>query len=601
MSCVSLFKYALFKVALNNRANVIHPSRWAPALALLFSMVVASASHAQGTELIADVDRTVIGENETVQLTVRLNEQVGYGSPDFQHLQDDFEVVSRRRSSQFRSVNGRTESWTDWTLELAPKKTGTLSIPSFSYQGAVSNALEITVTEASATSSDGLQEIFVEVETDKPELFVQEQLLVTIKIHTGILLRDASMNEELKVDNAVVENVSETAYNKQLNGRLYRVMELVYAVYPQRSGTLTIPSLSWNLVMATDRGSGLRYRFQTPGQLRRVHSEELTIPVKSKPSHYRGEQWLPAKEVTLKQHWSSDPSRFVVGEPLTRTITLTADGLTASQLPPLPEQTIDGIKVYADQPQLDDIINTNGVIGSRIESVAIVPTQAGKLTLPETRVSWWDTQTQRERVATIPPQTLTVAAAPINTTAINPLTSASDGAESSDGESDQQAGLSIAWPWLISNLMLAGLALLFMFAWLKARKEPNQERRDDRVNAHSETLEAAFHAVRRACSENDPRAVRNALGEWGRLYWQLPHAASLQDIIGRCDSAAVTKQLAELDKILYGNQQSAEANWQGEKLWRALVKFKQQDKKKRHAHTQKEKNSLPPLYPTGNH
>jgi hypothetical protein len=558
-----------------------------------FGVAIAAA------ELTANVDRTVISDNETVQLTVRLNEQVGFDSPDFSALDDDFEILSQQRSSQFRSINGRSEAWTDWNLVLSPKTSGALSIPSFTFQGAVSDPVDITVTEASSTASDQPQEIFVEVETNKSEVFVQEELLLTIRIHTGILLRDISMNEELEVDNAVVENVSETAYNKQINDRLYRVLELVYAIYPQQRGSISIPSLSWNLVMATDRGSGLRYRFQAPGELRRVRSEPRTIPVKAQAPQYRGDQWLPARDIKLEQHWSSDPSRFVVGEPLTRTITVTAEGLTPAQIPPMPDQSIPGIKVYSDHPQFDSIKTREGIIGTRIESVAIVPTEAGELTLPEMRLSWWDTEAQRERVATLPTQVLNVAPAAGSDSARSP--SAPSGApagEASDTtEEVTRPTLHQLWPWMISNAIFAVLALFFMSAWLRKR-EPQQKPIPRGQTVQSLATEEAFQNLRRACSDNDPRAVRNALGDWGRLYWQLPHAASLQNIIHRCDSDAITKELAKLDEILYGSQGLGRENdgWRGDTLWRALVKFRRKDKKKRQQQNA-QSDQLAPLYP----
>lgn len=555
---------------------------------------------ALAAELSSHVDRTVISENETLQLTVRLDEQVGYNSPEFDRLEENFEILSQQRSSQFRSINGVTETWTEWTLVLAPKQSGNLTIPSFTFQGATSNPVPITVTEASAASGDDLQDIFVEVETDKPEVFVQEQLLVTIKIHTGILLRDISMNDELKVDNAVVENVSETAYNKKIDGRLYRVAELVYAIYPQKSEAITIPSLTWNVVMATNRGSGLRYRFQAPGEIRRVRSEAVTVPVKPKPAGYSGDQWLPARNLTLEQHWSSDPSRFVVGEPLTRTITLKAEGLTSAQLPPLPDQRVDGLKVYEDQPQFDDLKSRMGITGNRIESVAIVPTEAGKLVLPAMRVSWWDTEAQEEKVATLEPQELTIAPASLATSPPPQTVAAGPEQANETAELPSPAPASrSSWLLLISNGIFAALALVFFVAWLRTRRRQTNVAKSSPM-AEPTGLADAFDAVRRACSENDAVTVRNALAEWGRLYWRLPHAASLQEIERRSDSAILAKELAELDKMLYGSHSAREQNndWRGEKLWRALVKFKRKDKKRRQQQEQTGKDRLPPLYPT---
>ncbi|MGQ9427401.1 BatD family protein [Gilvimarinus sp. F26214L] len=572
---------------------------WAATLALLLGMASATAS---GADLTVSVDRSIISENETLELSVRLSEQVGYSSPDFSALEQDFEILRQQRSSQFRNVNGVIESWTEWTLTLSPRNAGTLTIPPFNFQGASSSPLQITVNNAGTNQSNNAQELFVEVDTDKSQLYVQEQLLVTIRLHTGILLRDASMDRDLSIDNAVVENLTETAYNKQIDGRLYRVMELVYAVYPQQSGELTIPGLSWTLVMATEPGSGFRNRFRSPGDVRRLRSDPVTIPVKPQAPQFSGSHWLPARNVELDQHWSSDPSRFVVGEPLTRTITLRAEGLTSAQLPPLPDQDVDGLKIYTDQPQFDNLQSAQGITGHRVESFAIVPTRPGKLTLPETRVQWWDTEAQQPRTATIPAQELTVAPAanqssqlPLRDSAQLSGDASNEGAEGRDGAGGRD-GADLPWPWLISNLVWAALALGFMVAWWRKRNAGAPARNDARPDENSSRGDGALDAVRRACSDHDPNAARAHLGRWAKEYWALPRVASVQEIATKADYEPLTKELEQLDKILYGTQQSGQ--WQGEKLWQTLVKFKRRDKKKRTSHTKKENDLLPPLYPS---
>src|SRR5690606_7212226 len=216
------------------------------------------------------------------------------------------------------------------------------------------------------------------------------------------------------------------------------------------------------------------------------------------------------KSVRLEQHWSSDPSRFVVGEPLTRTITLVADGLTSSQLPPLPSQEVEGVKVYADQAQFDDIKNSDGITGSRIESVAIVPSRPGTITPPEMRVSWWNTEEGRQDVATLPPQTREIAAASggSNVPLLPQGEALSESSPASEGRGPVLPGA--LWPWLVGNVIFATLAAIFFIAWLRARK-----RKPDvstvAFDDHDPVAEAAFDAVRRACAEGDPLVLRRAL------------------------------------------------------------------------------------------
>lgn len=571
-----------------------------PLFCLLVLLVLfALPAIGSAAELTATVDRSEVGENETLHLTVRSSQHVRYGNPDFRALEKDFDILGQQRSSQFHSINGRTEAFTEWKLTLAPKRSGQLEIPSFSFDGATSAPLTITVREPQdMAASTEAPELFVEVEADKDELYVQEQLLVTMRVHAAVVLRDLSMDSDLKVEGAVVERVAETSYTRDDNGRLYQVIELVYAIYPQRSGQLTVPALTWNAMVATDHGSSLRYRFQTPAELRRLRSDALHLEVKPQPPQFRGDHWLPAESLVLEEHWNRDPSRFVVGEPLTRTITIRAEGLTSAQLPPLPEQQIPGMRMYSDQPQYDDMRSSTGIVGHRTESVALVPSRAGELTLPAVELQWWDTKNDVMRTAQLPARTLSIAPARDDGRA-TPGAAEAGREAATEGEADTALPFpqqTFSWPLIVSNVVFALLALFFMFAWLQSRRQPGQvassEHREENPQLHS-----AFQAIRRACAINDAAAARQAVDAWSKLYWQLPYAASREDIARWSESPQLSAALAELDEILYGNRPSSD--WNGNKLWQALVKFKREEKnKQRQQNGNNRNNNLAPLYPS---
>lgn len=549
-------------------------------------------------ELSATVDRSEIGENETLHLSVRSSQHVRHGNPDFRALEQDFDILGQQRSSQFHSIHGRTEAFTEWKLTLAPKRTGTLQIPSFSFEGSTSKPLSITVKEPPAVApTSAASELFVEVEADKDAVYVQEQLLVTMRVHAAVVLRDLSMDSDLKVEGAVVERVAETSYTRDDNGRLYQVIELVYAVYPQRSGSLTIPTITWNAMVATDHGSSLRYRFQTPAELRRLRSEALHLEVKPQPSNFAGPHWLPAESVVLEEHWNRDPSRFVVGEPLTRTVTVRADGLTSAQLPPLPEQEIPGMRLYSDQPQFDDMRSSEGIVGHRTESIALVPNRSGSLVLPAVEVSWWDTRNDVMRTARLPARTVSVAPAAITAGAeVTAQPDAEPNAEAAAAAELLAPSSQLSWMWIISNTIFAAAALFFMLAWLRLRRAASLQSSAGE-STEDIRLNAAWHNIRRACADGNALAARQAIEVWSKLYWQLPYAVSSEDIARWSESESLASELAELDEILYGNQQHTP--WQGNRLWKALVQFKRDDKNNRQQQAGKnQNNNLAPLYPS---
>jgi hypothetical protein len=101
------------------------------------------------------------------------------------------------------------------------------------------------------------------------------------------------------------------------------------------------------------------------------------MPLTILPSPQDVIPWVPASELTLTEQWPQDPPVFHAGEPLTRTLTLSAKGLTAAQLPPLGGMTVEAFKQYVDQPELDDQTADAGVTGVRREKIAFLPTQPG--------------------------------------------------------------------------------------------------------------------------------------------------------------------------------------------------------------------------------
>lgn len=579
------------------RDSMMHYRLSLPWLFVLLMTLTSLPVLANTGDLQATVDRSEISLNETLRLSVRTSQPVRAGNPDFRALEQDFEILNQQISSQRHSINGRVEAFTEWKLTLAPKRDGELQIPAFTFGNASSKPITITVQEPqSPTAGNEVPDLSVEVEVDKDELYVQEQLLVTLRIHAGLVLRDLSMDSDLKIEGAVVERVAETSYSRDQNGRLYQVIELVYAVYPQRSGTMTIPALTWNAMVATDHGSSLRYRFQTPAELRRLRSEALHLDVNPQPPQFHGDHWLPAETVTLEEHWNRDPSRFVVGEPLTRTITIRADGLTSAQLPPLPEQQIPGLRLYSDQPQYDDMRSSRGIVGHRTESIAMVPSRAGDLVLPAVELHWWDTKNDVMRTAHLPARTLSVAPG-TNDNAGEPTAPQGTETEASDGLADAVPPLhGFSWLLIVSNIVFALAAIAFMLAWLRARQGKQDGESGMQEAEENPQIHAAFHAIRRACADNDAAAARKAVDVWSRLYWQLPYPASREEIARWTGSEPLSKELAALDEILYGNQQNS--SWQGNSLWQALVQFKRDDKKnRRQQDSNNQNNKLTPLYP----
>ncbi len=320
-------------------------------------LLVTLAAVADGDRFSSAVDRTRINANETLTLSVRYQGHV-FDEPDFSSLEHDFEVLSRQHNSRFSFGGDRSETQTRWIMTLSPKKTGRLVIPSFTFKGEVSDAIVVEVDEA---PEPDFREIFVETALAQDSVHVQQQAMLTIKVHTAVPLDNFSASE-LSIDNARVARVKEEQYSATIDGTRYSVVEWRYAIFPERSGELEIPAIRFS-ALVPDRQSGYRNPyFRRTGRTVRFNSDEKTLEVAPRPEDVDMPHWLPARGVSLNQRWSRRPDQLTVGEPVTRRLTLTAQGLTASQLPPLTVTAGDGMTIYPEPPELKNRVDGSGVV-----------------------------------------------------------------------------------------------------------------------------------------------------------------------------------------------------------------------------------------------
>ena len=98
-------------------------------LSFLLMSLFSSISLAVAFE--ANVDRTTVGEGESILLTVKYNSNVFSGNPDMSVLEKDFDIINQNRKNNFQFINGKSESWTIWQLALIPKSKGKVVISEY--------------------------------------------------------------------------------------------------------------------------------------------------------------------------------------------------------------------------------------------------------------------------------------------------------------------------------------------------------------------------------------------------------------------------------------------------------------------------------------
>lgn len=522
-------------------------------LQLALSMIALVISLSVQAELTAKVDRSVLDSNETLRLEVRYDAQLFRGEPDFSSLTTDFEVLSNNQQRSYSSINGKTESFTAWTLQLRPKRAGILIIPSLNFKGDVSNAIELRVRAAPTNTSTnpGSQPIYTETIVDAETLYTNQQLLLTQRLYTSVNLRDFSLSE-LDVDKALLFRLGDTTYNKVINGRNYLVLEVKYALFPQQVGPLIIPKLRFGAFEVSNRSQfGV---FNNRGNQIIRDTESKTIDVKAPPNSANALGWLPSSSVDLQQRWSGDLNKVVVGEPITRTITITAIDQSAAQITPLNFLNSDGYRSYPDQPQLDQQLTDTGLISKRTESIALVPNKPGQITLPALELRWWNTQREQEEIARLPETTLMVVPA------LNPLSDPIPSGDTSvieiaadlqeDNVKSNSDNISVlATVSLLLNGFLIILLSLILYRG-KASRSNDQEAAARGMPARL-ILKQHFKAIELQAETGNLSAVREAILMWGRILFTENPPKTLRALAMELEDRELQRQFDQLDRQLY--------------------------------------------------
>lgn len=533
-------------------------------LALLVSLPTWSQNEGR---LTATVDRTRIAEDETLTLQVRYRGQTSSGAPDFSLLQEHFIIKNSQQANRVMEMNGVVDAYQQWTLTIAPRKQGDLLIPSFKYQNSFSDAIQVEVVEAGAVPQ-GMGEILLQTNISQSEAHVQEQVVVTYRLYTSRSIQSMDA-EPLEIDGVRIEALPQTQYHKEINGVSYAVLEVSYALFPQTSGTFTVPSQRWLLRVYEGGGRSL-FRFGGGRyELRRLNTEEKHVEVLPKPQSYPAPAtWLPAKSVELSQQWSEDPAQLKVGEPVTRRLQLRARGLTASQLPPIPVgDTPTQAKIYPEQAEQTNEPDSNGVTGIRTEEMVVVPNEPGELTLPAIEITWWNTESDQVETARLPEQTLFVAgggAAPAAGSGAGPA----DESVLPNSEVDPRQQVTAPNPATAAERpllwqILAGagllLALLFGYLWRRAKRQLKRLSSAGAAPAAgarapgSADEKRAFKMVRSTASTGNAAELRASLLAWAARRWPERPPQSLTALGTLTGDEAVIQGLKALDASLYGS------------------------------------------------
>ncbi len=535
-------------------------------LALLMSFATQAL-----TQLSASVDKNPVMQNESLILTLVADDHLRGNALDFNVLTPLFNVVRITPTTRTQIINDNVSNMTVWEVVLLPKEPGRVVIPGFSAQGVSSDPIELEILPEGQSSQGKAKEYFLETSVDKTSAYLQSAITYTSKLYLSLDFQRGSLTEP-QMENANIAQIGDKqdAESSEIrNGVRYRVITRVYSITPQRSGTYTItpPLFSGELIVNRRRTFLSGFNDTKPVS---VAGDKITIEVLPIPQDYQG-QWLPSEKVVLQEQWKPQANSYKVGDPITRTITLSAIGVNEEQLPEIEVSYPDTVKTYPDQSTLNSATKNNRLIAQRIDTVAIVPAKPGQLLLPEVKVPWFNTNTNQTEFATLPAKTIHVEPAqvkPIDSQGVAPI--ASEQSQTSPQPTEVVTEIKEV---PVNSLMTWGFLaawLLTLVGWivhvslLKSKHKAAQQQNDSQGATLGRTYWNLFD---KACKAGDGHAASKELVRWARARWPVQHFTTTMEVAQFLGSDEVISAVKELQASLYGPKRN---NWNGEALHTAV-------------------------------
>ena len=483
-------------------------SHSAAALSLLVLMFLASMVKAQEVSVWLSRDQVTLGE--TVTLNIKID-SINFNTPDYSQLHNDFQINGQTSSRSMNYDNNVIRHQTLLGVVLSPKRTGVLKIPSFFVVGQKTKPLTLTVTQRNNIPEITQQnaDIFIRSEIDVQRPYVHQAVRYALRLYTAIPLGSGRLEQEPPEGASLQRIGKDVQYRKEISGRYYNVIERLYLLIPGQSGKIVVPG-------ATFQGqrllSGFNSFFQNSGRDVNVqaHGNTQSIQVQAIPND-APQPWLPLYGLSLR--YIETPQNVRSGEAASIVVEMVADGVTASQLPELRLQTINGTHTFADPPQFEELFTSEIPRVKVTRKFLIVPETTGMLHIRGWSLDWWNvnkgmqqtsalpdleiqvTQGDDVVVATTPPD-ISAPAGPIEATTM------------AAGEVDN-SGHNTIWVWLTVALVLIVLWIGTLLWVLRGRSISSAK--TSRKISGSLDKKTCLSQLRRALDDGALDVIHNTL------------------------------------------------------------------------------------------
>ncbi len=522
---------------------------------------------ATGEELNVSVDKKTLTESDTVFLTI---DYTGSDAQtlDLNGLQDNFNIVSNSASSQFTYLNGQLSQTKRWILGLSPKKIGKITIKPIKMGNLQSNYTDVEVKEVTnvayvpdSTENSNSPYFQIEQSVEPINPYIQQQVTITLTIYDSIGLQNATMNiHEDSLKDWIVTPLSDRPLVKQdvINGKRMNVITYAFAAFPQKSGELNSPQISFEGYYLKSNSfnfsdfedifaTGLSFldniNQKVPVRMRTKNQKILVKPI---PNGGTKSYWLPLKSLVIEEHDSA--ANIIAGEAFNRKITLTAVGTQEQNLPQLSLPASSEFKQYPEKPVTQERAYNGNIITTSTTNIVYIPLKSGTYILPATEIQWFNINTNRYEKAVLPEKNITVLPNPNVIEPTNNQNQEKNKQQPNIKNAPQSAeklnNLSLKVDNIFDNIYLRAVAFALLFlillkiSFFRKAKNPYKQQ-----------------VISFIKKRNYPDA-KTALINWAKIKYGNTDINNFQKIADYTDNTDFNVQLHELNKLLYSNSES---------------------------------------------
>ncbi len=551
----------------------------------------------------ATVNRNKIPEGETFLLTLELKNAQTDNTPDLSVLDKDFHTYSISHSYRTNIVNGKADMSQQWNLVLMPNKAGNLLLPAIKLDNFESQPITIEVSKAGSElnipdekngKATQINKFSMRGQIDNKTPYVQEQIIYTLKlIDRGGLQGEEPYFEMSDNNDWIIKSLGAPIVNSQvINGQTIRELVFKYAMFPQKSGKMTVPAAKFRGFYLTKdtrhdpfgrffdddvflAGFGMADVFATKNPIF-LSTKPFEIEVKPAIASNNG-WWLPAQDVKLYAEFEPSKPNFKIGEAVTRTIYLQAAGVIDAQLPEIKFTQAAGIKQYPEKPETMMKVQDGKVISTQKTANVYIPEKSGEITLPAIIVPWFNIKTNKMETARIPEQKIFVNG---STTAQKII---SEVVAPQQEETVEQTEVVESLPQNKIYLLVATafiLGILLSYIIMKVLGTNKNFAQNNKINP--------LHEIRSAAKNKDLRKLRDAILLWAKNRYPEAKIFSLNDVEDIVASQALSCELEKLNEALYANK---DADWNTEQFLKVFEKVNRAKIRKKNV-----EELLPKLY-----